>query len=69
MQMVRHDTATCPDCDSQLWFGTKEEGDGWAVYYDCPACGFERRAGRIAMADVDGRDAVWERAEALGEQF
>jgi len=69
MQMVRHDTTTCPGCDSLLWYGTKAEGNSWTVYYECTVCGFERRAGRVAMADVDDRDSVWDRAEALGEQF
>lgn len=69
MQMVRHDTATCPSCGAALWFGTKPEGSGWTVYYECAACTFEQRAGRVATSEVDSRDAVWDRAEEMGERF
>lgn len=69
MQMVQHDTAMCPDCGSSLWFGTKSEGSGWIVYYECSDCGFEKRAARVSMSDVDNRDAVWNRAEEMGSQF
>jgi len=67
MQMVRHDTATCPTCDSRLWFGISSEANGWTVYYECGECGFEQRAGRVAMRDIDSRDDVWDRAEEMGE--
>ena len=69
MQLVKHDTATCPTCGGALWFGTKPEGSGWKVYYECTACGFERRAGRVAMNEVESRDEAWDRAEAMGEEF
>jgi RNase P subunit RPR2 len=69
MQMVKHESATCPSCRSPLWFGTKSEGSGWAVYYECTSCGFEQRVGRIAMSEAETRDTVWERAEKMGQQF
>lgn len=69
MQMVKHETATCPSCRSSLWFGTKFEGSGWAVYYECTSCGFEQRVGRVPMSEAETRDAVWERAEKMGQQL
>jgi hypothetical protein len=69
MRTVKHDTATCPDCGTALWFGTNSEGSGWAVYYECADCQFERRAGRVTMEETDSRDALWDRAEKMGERF
>ncbi|WP_435119193.1 hypothetical protein [Halolamina sp. C58] len=69
MQMVKHDSATCAACGGALWFGTKSEGNGWKVYYECDDCGFERRAGRVTVDEVESRDEVRNRAEAMGEQF
>jgi hypothetical protein len=69
MRTVKHHTATCPDCGALLWFGAKSEGSGWTVYYECTDCTFERRAGRIGIEDTDSRDALWDRAEEMGEQF
>ena len=69
MQMQRHDTSACPDCGSRLWLGLKAEATGWSVYYDCNDCGFERRVGRVAMADVSSEDEAWERATAMGDRL
>lgn len=68
MQMQRHDSATCPDCGSHLWYGTKQEATGWVVYYECGACCFEKRVGWIAMADVDSRGTAERRAEGMDDR-
>lgn len=70
MTFIQHDSATCPDCAAPLYFGTKEEASGWKVYYECgDRCGFERMAGWVLMSDVNHRDKVHERAQAMGEQW
>jgi hypothetical protein len=69
MQMVKHDTAACPACGSALWFGTKSEGTGWKVYYECTACEFERQPGRVPVGEVESRDEVMNRAESMGRRF
>ena len=69
MQMERHDFANCPYCNQRLWFGVKEEGTGWSVYYECGECSFERMVGRISLADVDERCNVRTRAKRMGKRL
>jgi hypothetical protein len=67
---TRHPSATCPECNAQLVYGTKEEPTGWKVYYECnDRCGFERMAGWVTLSEIDHRDEVHERAAKLGEQW
>ena len=69
MQMERHCSATCPDCSSRLWFGTKSEGAGWSVYYECGDCAYEQRGGFVNVQDIESRDDVRSRAKAMGEKL
>lgn len=69
MQMERHDSATCPYCRQGLWFGVKEEGTGWSVYYECSDCSFERMVGRIPLQDVNERNEVRVQAKKMGERL
>lgn len=69
MQMEKHDSARCPACGDPLWFGTKSEGSGWDVFYECASCSFERRVGRVSVEEIDSRGSIRERAAAMGEQF
>lgn len=62
MHLQRHDSAECPTCDSLLWYGLKAEATGWKVFYECGDCCYEKRVGRVAMADVESRDDAVERA-------
>ena len=48
MIMSLHPSATCPDCKSSLFYGTKEEAASWKVYYECnQQCGWELMAGHV----------------------
>lgn len=66
MHLRRHESAECPTCGSLLWYGLKEEATGWTVYYECSECTFEKRVGRVAMADVESRDDAVKWAEEMG---
>lgn len=66
MHLRRHDWAECPDCGSRLWYGLKAESTGWKVYYECNRCRFEKRVGRVPMAEVESRDDAAIRAKEMG---
>jgi len=65
--LTPHDTATCRLCGHTLLYGVKEEPTGWKVLVECggDGCSVERSVGRVPASTVDGRDAVYERAEAM----
>lgn len=65
----KHERATCPECDAELYFGTKEEASGWKVYYECRGCPFDRMAGWIRLAEINHRDEVYESAEEFGDRW
>lgn len=65
MQMERHDTASCPHCGSVLWFGVKEEGSGWSVYYECDECWFEEMVGYVSRSELGDSDDVREHAKEI----
>ncbi|WP_424016175.1 hypothetical protein ACOZ4N_00835 (plasmid) [Halorientalis pallida] len=70
MLLIEHPSATCPECNEPLLYGTKKEASGWKVYYECSAqCGFEETVGRIPMSDVDHHDEVDRKAEEMGERY
>jgi hypothetical protein len=70
MFMIEHPSAACPECSQPLLYGTKQEASSWKVYYECSArCGFEERAGRVSMSEVDHQDELDRKAEQMGERY
>lgn len=37
MLLIEHPSATCPECNEPLLYGTKEEASSWKMYYECSA--------------------------------
>lgn len=69
MHLRRHETAECPSCGSLLWYGLKAETAGWKVYYECVDCWFEKRVGRVVMADVESHNDAVKRALEMGNRL
>jgi hypothetical protein len=68
MLFSKHDTASCDQCGSTVWYGLKKEPTGWKVFYVCDletGCGSEWRVGWIGLAEVKSIDDAYQRAESM----